>query len=92
MLSAGDYLSVQATNGVHHLHQTLDDVGADAGGATPEVAVVPSISPSIGVGDAVTLVDPVMAAVIDPATLREGRMSLRGHEGIAFDAIQTLRP
>jgi len=90
-LATGDYLSIRAANGTHHFHQLTEDGAADAVGATPLLGVVPAISTAIAAGDAVTLVDPVFAAVIDPATLRDGALTRRGLEGISFTLVQTLR-
>jgi len=92
-LGPGDCLSfAYGSNPVRYaLHQITDPAVAAGTGTTPVFEVVPPLRPGAAVGAQVALIDPVLKAVIEPGSVREGRAVRNKIEGISFGWIQTLR-
>jgi len=92
-LSPGDCLSFSygGTPVRYGFHQITDPAVAAGTGTTPAFEVVPPLRPGAAVGAQVALIDPVLKAVIDPGSVREGRAVRNKIEGISFGWIQTLR-
>jgi len=89
-MSAGDFLSI-SVNGIPHLHQIVIGGSADGAGLTPELEVVPPVRVSVTTGMAITLVDPTMKAVCDPASVEEGQLQRAQLTGVSLSLIQTLK-
>lgn len=90
-LSDGDCLSlVYGSSPVRYgFHQIVVGGPADGGGVTPLLEVIPHIRPGALIGAPVTLVRPVMKAILASAP-SYGRIRLAVTDGISFEFIQTL--
>jgi hypothetical protein len=93
VLTAGDCLSFPyGSSPVRYgFHQIVAGAIADRTGTTPAFEVVPPLRPGAAVGAQVALIDPMLKAVVDPGSVREGREIRNKREGISFGWIQTLR-
>lgn len=89
-MSVGDFVSIDV-GGIPHLHQLAAGGAADAAGNTPLLELAPAIRANVTAGMAVTLVNPTFKAIIDPATVREGRFARAHLSGVQFTLLQTLR-
>ncbi len=91
-LSAGDYLSFSyGSPTLQAFHQLVGDARADASGVVAAFGVVPQLRPGATIGTSVTLVKPVLKALLVPGSLNEGALQRMRLSGISFDLIQTLK-
>lgn len=92
VLTGGDLIGWQygAAPVRYALHRLVSDVQADGEGVTPLFEVTPFLEPGAAPGTAVSLIRPVMKAVLEPdpnyGTHRRG-----GSEGAEFSFVQTMR-
>lgn len=91
-LSGGDLIGWQygASPLRYALHRIVSDVQASEGGATGLFEVTPFIAPGAAVGTAVTLIRPVIKAVLEPEP-SYGLHRSGGSEGAEISFVQTMR-
>jgi hypothetical protein len=93
-LSVGDFLSFQyGSNPTRYaFHQIAQGGMADSmNGTTPQMEVIPPLQPGAVPGTPVVLNRPVLKAIIEPGSIREGRDVRTRRSGISFNWLQTLR-
>jgi len=89
-ISVGDFLSIDV-GGIPHLHQVVTGGAAGVSGATPMLELVPALRANVTTGMMVTLVNPTFKAILDPASVRQGRFARAHMSGVQFTLLQTLR-
>lgn len=92
VLTAGDMIGWQYGSSPtrYALHRLVTGATADGTGTTPAFEVTPFIQPGVSVGTAVTLVKPVMKAVLDVEPQFGGAVP-GVVEGARFEFVQTMR-
>lgn len=92
-LRRGDLVGVTwgAAPARYGLHRIAVASSADATGLTGANEVVPALPAALVTGSGVTLIEPVVKAMMVPGSVRPGTLRRGLVEGIAFDFIQTLR-
>jgi len=91
-LLAGDHMSISFGSGRLSYHRLVGDAVFDGAGLTEAVEVVPDLPLGVVEDDAVTVINPVLKAIIRPDSSRPG--SLRPAQivrGAQFAWIQSLR-
>ncbi len=91
-LTAGDMLGYTYGSSPtrYALHRLVSDVQADGTGATALFEVTPLIQPAVTTGAAVTLIKPVMKAIMEPNP-GYGAHRPVATDGARFTFVQTLR-
>ena len=89
VLTAGDLVGWRSGD-QYMLHRLVSDVSADSFGDTPLFEVRPFIQPTTQVGDLVTLVKPVMKAVLESSP-DYGSARAVISSGKSFSFVQSLR-
>lgn len=90
VLTAGDYVSIETAIGGRELIKLATGGTVSGTGLSPWVEVVPHLRPSVAVGDAATLIDPLVEMRLDPGSLEMPRHSLRRWK-VSFSAMQVVR-
>lgn len=91
VLTGGDYISIETITGIEFFKIARANGGtANASGTTPEMEVVPAIRPSVAVGNAVTLIKPMVEMRLEPGSLDDPWRDLK-HRAITFKAVQVIR-
>lgn len=93
VISPGDYLS--ATYGSNPTRygflQAVTGATANGSGLTPLFEITPFVPHGLTVGAPVTLVRPVIKALIEPGSVQSGRVVGNRRFGMSFNFVQTLR-
>ena len=89
-LTAGDFLSIFTAAGGYEFLQCASGGAADGTGTTPYLSVTPHLRPSVALGDAVTLVQPLLEMRLEPDSLDDPFDGL-AHRAITFNAMQVVR-
>lgn len=89
-LRPGDYLSIHTSTQGRELVQLVTGGIANGLGNTPELKVVPSLRPSVAIGQAVDLDDPMVEMRLDPGSLDDPFEGML-HRVVTFTASQVIR-
>lgn len=92
VLTAGDWLAfTRGSPARYELHRLVTGGVASGGGVTGQMQVAPALRPGVVVGAAVTLIRPVMRAIIVPGSLKAETRTHGTSAGASFQVMQTLR-
>lgn len=90
VLTQGDYIGFSYGSGRRALHRVVTTVTASGAGLTPLFEVTPIIRAGAVVSTAVTLIKPVIKAVIEPGSIARGTTSAWVTTGAGFRFVQSL--
>lgn len=89
-LSRGDFLSILTQIGGRELVRLAEGGVADGIGLTPALRIAPLVRPSVAVGDAVTLINPMIELRLEPESLSVEAID-KLFARVSFKAVQVVR-